>query len=162
MLNKTLLTFPSQSISATCTSSVLSSFRPCMKKFLTTYIWDFIRYVGHTRYWLHIQYSLYQHSFCQCFSVITSLTVFVRVMFLASSTCKPFIIKMVTWQPVDEAPAAKAQVTVILPSCSITAVEDCRPFLPAHLVEYKSGTLDMHTAIWNTRLLSCKMFTACS
>ena len=35
--------------------------------------------------------------------------------------------KTVTWQPVDEAPVAKLQVTVILPLSSMTAVEDWRP-----------------------------------
>ena len=37
------------------------------------------------------------------------------------------IVKIVTWQPGDEAPGAKVQVTVILPFSSITAVDDWRP-----------------------------------
>ncbi len=36
-------------------------------------------------------------------------------------------MKMITWQPVDEAPAAKIQVTVMLLFNSITAMEDWRP-----------------------------------
>ena len=36
-------------------------------------------------------------------------------------------MKTVTWQPVDEAPVAKVQVTVMLPFSSITAMEDWRP-----------------------------------
>ena len=43
-------------------------------------------------------------------------------------------MKMVTWQPVDEAPVAKVQVTVMLPSSSITAVEDCRPVVSMECV----------------------------
>ena len=35
--------------------------------------------------------------------------------------------KMVTWQPVEEAPVAKVQVIVMLPFSSITANEDWRP-----------------------------------
>ena len=34
---------------------------------------------------------------------------------------------IVIWQPVDEAPVAKVQVTVMLPLSSTTAVEDWRP-----------------------------------
>ena len=44
-----------------------------------------------------------------------------------NTTCKLSNMKIVTWQPVDEAPVAKIQVTVILPLSSITAVEDWRP-----------------------------------
>jgi hypothetical protein len=36
-------------------------------------------------------------------------------------------MKMITWQPIDEAPVAKIQVTVILLFNSITAMEDWRP-----------------------------------
>ena len=36
-------------------------------------------------------------------------------------------MKTVTWHPVDEAPVAKVQVTVILPFSSINAIEDWRP-----------------------------------
>ena len=42
-------------------------------------------------------------------------------------SCELSTVNMVTWQPVDEAPVAKIQVTVILPFSSITAVEDWRP-----------------------------------
>ena len=41
---------------------------------------------------------------------------------------------MVTWQPADEAPEAKVHVTVILPSNSITAVEDWRPVVSANVI----------------------------
>ena len=44
------------------------------------------------------------------------------------------MVKMVTWQPVDEAPEAKVHVTVILPSSSITAVEDWRPVVSANII----------------------------
>ena len=52
-----------------------------------------------------------------------------RVMFVEfkNTTCKLFNMKIVTWQPVDEAPGAKIQVTVILPFSSTTALEDWRP-----------------------------------
>ena len=57
----------------------------------------------------------------------TSLVPAGRVIFLESTSCKLSMIKMVTWQPVDEAPLAKVQVTVMLPLSSITVVEDWRP-----------------------------------
>ena len=46
---------------------------------------------------------------------------------IVSSHCDVSTIKMVTWQPVDVAPVAKVQVTVMLPLNSTTAVEDWRP-----------------------------------
>ena len=45
-----------------------------------------------------------------------------RIIFLDSTSCKLSLMKMVTWQPVDKAPEAKTQVTVILPFTSITVV----------------------------------------
>ena len=45
---------------------------------------------------------------------------------MVENTSKPSII-MVTWQPDDEAPVAKVQVTVMLPFSSTTANEDWRP-----------------------------------
>ena len=45
-----------------------------------------------------------------------------QIILLDSTSCMLFIMKTVTWQPVDEAPVAKVQVTVILPLSSITVV----------------------------------------
>ena len=61
--------------------------------------------------------------------MFTSLLPLGRVMFveLKNTSCKLSNLKMVTWQPVDEAPVAKVQVTVILPFSSTTAVDDWRP-----------------------------------
>ena len=61
--------------------------------------------------------------------MFTSLLPMRRVMFaeLKNTSCKLSNLKMVTWQPVDEAPGAKIQVTVILPFSSTTALEDWRP-----------------------------------
>ena len=46
---------------------------------------------------------------------------------MSSSSSKLSIMNTVTWQPVDVAPVAKVQVTVMLPLSSTTAVEDWRP-----------------------------------
>ena len=50
-----------------------------------------------------------------------------RNKFMDKASCKLSIMKSFTWQPVDEAPLAKLQVTVILPSSSTIATEDWRP-----------------------------------
>ena len=49
-----------------------------------------------------------------------------------NTSCKLSNLKIVTWQPVDEAPVAKIQVTVILPFNSTTAVDDWRPVVSIH------------------------------
>ena len=61
--------------------------------------------------------------------MFTSLLPLGRVMFveLKNTSCKLSNLKMVTWQPVEEAPVAKIQVTVILPFSSTTAMDDWRP-----------------------------------
>ena len=48
-------------------------------------------------------------------------------------------MKTVTWQPVDEAPVAKVQVTVMLPLSSITAVEDWRPVVSMREIGESKG-----------------------
>ena len=50
-----------------------------------------------------------------------------RVILVERTFSELPIVKMVTWQPVDEAPVAKVQVIVMLPLSSITAMEDWRP-----------------------------------
>ena len=67
--------------------------------------------------------------------MFTSLLPMGRVMFveLKNTSCKLSNLKMVTWQPVDEAPGAKIQVTVILPFSSITALEDWRPVVSIYI-----------------------------
>ena len=64
----------------------------------------------------------------------TSVFPFCRVMFFdrISISCELSVVKMVTRQPVDEAPVAKVQVTVMLPSNSITALTDWRPVVSAY------------------------------
>jgi hypothetical protein len=59
----------------------------------------------------------------------TSLLPLRQVMFVENkvTSCKASNLKIVTWQPVDEAPVAKIQVTVMLPFSSTTAMEDWRP-----------------------------------
>ena len=64
-------------------------------------------------------------------------------------------MKMVTWQPVDEAPAAKVQVTVMLPLSSITAMEDWRPVVSVsgkmNILIYKGASyicMHAHTFIY--------------
>ena len=54
-------------------------------------------------------------------------------MFKEISSCKLSMLKMVTWQPVDEAPVAKLQVTEMLPLSSMTAETDWRPVVSADM-----------------------------
>ena len=44
------------------------------------------------------------------------------MIFIDNTSCKLSIVRMVTWQPVDEAPIAKVQVTMMLPLSSTTVV----------------------------------------
>ena len=53
------------------------------------------------------------------------------MIFVVNNSCKLSVMRMVTWQPVELAPVAKVQVTVMLPLSSAIAVEDWRPVVSA-------------------------------
>ena len=87
---------------------------------------------------------------------------------------------MFTWQPVDNAPVAKVQVTVMLPLSSITAMEDWRPVVSVsgeerererereeNVVDYSSQKSTKSTCPWQKRqiqsiIITVPLYAACT